>query len=182
MQMGKLGPKASNFCYDFQAGNSLLRGYELGPNIITKYLSIQLILQQILRRRRCLDITREVKIRGRDLLERKCIILSNLSLVEQEATSPDILVHICKISGSNFSLNGTFENTIQQNSTNRNRNTNLNTNTNTNTNTQKQGGRTWQPFVGGKNGHEFLRQARIYNFCNKCVIFARNRKFAKLTQ
>ena len=26
-----------------------------------------------------------------------------------------------------------------------------------------QGGRTWQPFVGGKNGHENLK-ARIYNF------------------
>ena len=25
-----------------------------------------------------------------------------------------------------------------------------------------QGGRTWQPFVGGKNGHENFRQARIY--------------------
>ena len=45
-----------------------------------------------------------------------------------------------------------------------------------------QGGRTWQPFVGGKNGHENFRQARIYIFCNKCVVFARNRKFAKLTQ
>ena len=46
----------------------------------------------------------------------------------------------------------------------------------------KQGGRTWQPFVGGKNGHENFRQARMYNFCNKCVVFARNRKFAKLTR
>ena len=44
-----------------------------------------------------------------------------------------------------------------------------------------QGGRTWQPFVGGKNGHENFRQARIYNFCDKCVIFACNRKFANLT-
>ena len=25
---------------------------------------------------------------------------------------------------------------------------------------QTQGGRTWQPFVGGKNGHENFRQAR----------------------
>ena len=25
-----------------------------------------------------------------------------------------------------------------------------------------QGGRAWQPFVGGKNGHEYFRQARIY--------------------
>ena len=46
----------------------------------------------------------------------------------------------------------------------------------------KQGGRTWQPFVGGKNGHENFRQARIYNFCDKCVVFAHNRKFANLTQ
>ena len=41
----------------------------------------------------------------------------------------------------------------------------------------EQGGRTWQPFVGGKNGHENFRQARIYNFCDKCVVFARNLKF-----
>ena len=45
-----------------------------------------------------------------------------------------------------------------------------------------QGGRTWQPFVGDKNGHENFRQARIYNFRDKCVVFARNRKFANLTQ
>ena len=45
-----------------------------------------------------------------------------------------------------------------------------------------QGGRTWQPFVGRKNGNENFRQARIYNFCVKCVVFARNRKFAKSTQ
>ena len=45
-----------------------------------------------------------------------------------------------------------------------------------------EGGRTWQPFVGSKNGNENFRQARIYNFCVKCVVFARNRKFAKLTQ
>ena len=43
-------------------------------------------------------------------------------------------------------------------------------------------GRTWQPFVGGKNGNENSRQARIYNFRDKCVIFVRNRKFVKLTQ
>ena len=48
--------------------------------------------------------------------------------------------------------------------------------------TLKQGGRTWQPFVGGKNGHENFRQALIYNFRNKCVVFARNRKFANLTK
>ena len=41
-----------------------------------------------------------------------------------------------------------------------------------------QGART---FVGGKNGHENFGQARIYNFCDKCVVFARNRKFANLT-
>ena len=45
-----------------------------------------------------------------------------------------------------------------------------------------QGGRTWQPFVGSKNGNEVFLQARIYNFRVKCVVFARNRKFAKLTQ
>ena len=44
------------------------------------------------------------------------------------------------------------------------------------------GCRTWQPFVRGKNGHENFRQAHIYNFFDKCVVFARNRKFANLTQ
>ena len=44
-----------------------------------------------------------------------------------------------------------------------------------------QGGRTCQPFVGSKNGNENFRQARSYNFRVKCVVFARNRKFAKLT-
>ena len=44
-----------------------------------------------------------------------------------------------------------------------------------------QGGRTWQAFGGGKNGHETF-QARIYNFREKYVIFARNLKFSKLTQ
>ena len=48
--------------------------------------------------------------------------------------------------------------------------------------TLRQGGRTWQPFVGSKNGNENFCQARIYNFSVKCVVFARNRKFAKLTQ
>ena len=43
-------------------------------------------------------------------------------------------------------------------------------------------GRTWQPFVGGKNGHENFRQTHIYNFCEKCVVFARKRKLANLTQ
>ena len=45
-----------------------------------------------------------------------------------------------------------------------------------------QGGRTWQPFVRSKNGNENFRQTRSYNFRVKCVVFARNRKFAKLTQ
>ena len=45
-----------------------------------------------------------------------------------------------------------------------------------------QGGRTWQPFVGSKNGNENFRQASIYNFCDKCVVIARNCKFANLTQ
>ena len=46
----------------------------------------------------------------------------------------------------------------------------------------RQGGRTWQPFVGGKSGHENFRQAGIHNFRDKCIVFARNRKFANLTQ
>ena len=45
-----------------------------------------------------------------------------------------------------------------------------------------QGGRTWQAFGGGKNDHETFRQARIYNFRDKCVVFARNLKFSNLTQ
>ena len=45
-----------------------------------------------------------------------------------------------------------------------------------------QGGRTWQAFGGGKSGHETFRQARIYNFRDKCVVFARNLKFSNLTQ
>ena len=45
-----------------------------------------------------------------------------------------------------------------------------------------QGGRTWQPFIGGKNGHENFRQTRIYNFRDKCIVFARNLKFSNLTQ
>ena len=45
-----------------------------------------------------------------------------------------------------------------------------------------QGGRTWQAFGGGKNGHESFRQARIYNFRDKFVVFARNLKFSNLTQ
>ena len=45
-----------------------------------------------------------------------------------------------------------------------------------------QGGRTWQAFGGGKHGHETFRQARNYNFRDKCVVFARNLKFSNLTQ
>ena len=45
-----------------------------------------------------------------------------------------------------------------------------------------QGGRTWQAFGGGKNGHETFRQARIYNFSDKCVVFARSLKHSNLTQ
>ena len=36
-----------------------------------------------------------------------------------------------------------------------------------------QGGRTWQPFVGSKNGNEKFRQARINNFCVQCVVFCK---------
>ena len=45
-----------------------------------------------------------------------------------------------------------------------------------------QGGRTWQAFGGGKNGLETFRQARIYNFRDKCVVFARNCKIVNLAQ
>ena len=45
-----------------------------------------------------------------------------------------------------------------------------------------QGGRSWQPFVGGKNGHKNFGQARIYHFCDKCIVFAHNSKFANLIQ
>ena len=48
--------------------------------------------------------------------------------------------------------------------------------------TSRQGDRTWQAFGGGKNGHETFRQARIYNFRDKCVVFTRNLKFSNLTQ
>ena len=43
-------------------------------------------------------------------------------------------------------------------------------------------GRTWQPFIGGKNGHENFLEARIFNFCDKCDVIVRNRKFANLTR
>ena len=39
-----------------------------------------------------------------------------------------------------------------------------------------QGGRTWQPFVGGKNGNENFRQARSYNFRDKCVVLRKSKK------
>ena len=41
-----------------------------------------------------------------------------------------------------------------------------------------QGGRSWLPFGEGKNCHTNFRQAHIYNFRDKCVVFARNHKFA----
>ena len=37
---------------------------------------------------------------------------------------------------------------------------------------QHQGGRSWQPFGQGKNGHKNFRQMRIYFFLNKYVDFA----------
>ena len=46
----------------------------------------------------------------------------------------------------------------------------------------RQGGRSWQLFVEGKIGRDNFRQVRVYYFHNKCVVFARNRKFANLTQ
>ena len=47
---------------------------------------------------------------------------------------------------------------------------------------QGQGGRSWQPFVGGKNGQTNFRQTRIYHFRDKCVVFVPNCKFANLNQ
>ena len=41
-----------------------------------------------------------------------------------------------------------------------------------------QGGRCWQHFGEGKNDHKNFSQARVYYFCDKCVVFARNCKFA----
>ena len=37
---------------------------------------------------------------------------------------------------------------------------------------QRQGGRSWQPFDQGKNGHKNFRQTRIYFFRDKYVDFA----------
>ena len=45
-----------------------------------------------------------------------------------------------------------------------------------------QGGRSWQPFGKGKNGHGNSRQTRICYFHDKCVVFARYYKFANLNQ
>ena len=42
---------------------------------------------------------------------------------------------------------------------------------------ERQGGRSWQPFVEGKIAHKNFRQARICYFCDKCVVFAHNCKF-----
>ena len=38
----------------------------------------------------------------------------------------------------------------------------------------EQGGKFWQPFGEGKKGHKNFRQARIYLFRDKCVVFAQN--------
>ena len=45
-----------------------------------------------------------------------------------------------------------------------------------------QGGRSWKPFGEGKNAHKNFSQPHICYFRNKCVIFARNCKFANLIQ
>ena len=45
-----------------------------------------------------------------------------------------------------------------------------------------QGGRSWHPFGEGKNDHKNVRQACIYFFRDKCVIYARNYKLANLAQ
>ena len=39
-----------------------------------------------------------------------------------------------------------------------------------------QGGRSWHPFGEGKNDHKNVRQACIYFFRDKCVVYARNYK------
>ena len=39
-----------------------------------------------------------------------------------------------------------------------------------------QGGRSWQPFSEGKNGHKNIRQTQIFYFGDKRVVFARNCK------
>ena len=45
-----------------------------------------------------------------------------------------------------------------------------------------QGGRCWQPFSERKNGHTNFHQVRICYFRDKCVVFARNCKFANIIQ
>ena len=45
-----------------------------------------------------------------------------------------------------------------------------------------QGGRSWQPFGEGKNGHTNFWQTRIYYFATNALFFLRNCKFAYLTQ
>ena len=47
---------------------------------------------------------------------------------------------------------------------------------------ERQGGRSWQPFVEGKIAHKNFRQARICYFHDRCAILARNCKFANLIQ
>ena len=44
----------------------------------------------------------------------------------------------------------------------------------------QQGGRSWQPFGEGKSVHEDFRQAHVCYVRDKCVVFARNCKFASL--
>ena len=46
----------------------------------------------------------------------------------------------------------------------------------------RQGGRSWQPFGEEKNGQKSFRQAGIFYFCDKCVVFARNGKFGNSIQ
>ena len=43
---------------------------------------------------------------------------------------------------------------------------------------ERQGGRSWQPFVEGKIAHKNFCQARICYFRDRCVVLARNCKFA----
>ena len=42
--------------------------------------------------------------------------------------------------------------------------------------TYEQGGRSWQPFGERKNAHKSFRQARIYYFRDKCVVFVHDCK------
>ena len=45
-----------------------------------------------------------------------------------------------------------------------------------------QDGKSWQPFGEDKNGHKSFHQVCICYFCDKCVVFAQNYKFANLIQ